>query len=235
MAQPKLYSDLEKRLGHKFRERELLEQALTHARVRAGRSGHIDNERLEFLGDRVLGLAVAELLHGKFPKLREGELARRFNRLVSGESCADVARSIGLGQALILADSEAGSGGRDKDTILADALEALLGAIFLEAGFDQARKTVIDLWSDRLSGLTDNPVDPKSALQEWAQGRGLPLPRYSEVSRKGPDHAPEFVAEVVVRGYAAAGATGSSKRQAEQAAALEFLTREGVWKSETND
>jgi len=206
------YLELEQRLDYKFRSTKLLEQALTHASVRAGRSGQLDNERLEFLGDRVLGLAVAEFLLTSFPKLREGELARRFNKLVSGESCAEVARSIELGKFVILADSEAGSGGRDKDTILADAMEAILGAIFIEAGFEKARVTVLKIWSYRLSQLTNNPVDPKSALQEWA-----------------PDHAPQFVAEVQVGEYPPASASGSSKRQAEQAAAFTFLQREGVW------
>lgn len=232
MAQARKYQDLEQSLDYRFKNNKLIEQALTHASVRAGRSGHKDNERLEFLGDRVLGLSVAELLHDKFPKLREGELARRFNRLVSGDSCAEVARSIDLGRFVILADSEAGSGGRDKDTILADAMEALLGAMFIEAGFARARDTVIRLWADRVAQLTANPVDPKSALQEWAQGRGLPLPRYSERSRTGPDHAPRFVSEVEVQNYPPASAEGTSKRQAEQIAARAFLEREGVWKEQ---
>jgi ribonuclease III len=224
------FRDLEKLLNYTFRSKKLIEQALTHASVRAGRSGQFDNERLEFLGDRVLGLAVAGLLHAMFPKLREGELARRYNRLVSGETCADVARSIDLGRFVILADSEAGSGGRDKDTILADAIEAILGAIFIEAGFEKARDLVVALWQERIANLNRNPVDPKSALQEWSQGNGLALPKYTEVSRSGPDHAPRFVAEVRIGEYAPATADGTSKRQAEQAAARVFLEREGVWK-----
>jgi ribonuclease III len=235
VSNPRRYFELEQRLDYKFRSSRLLEQALTHSSVRAGRSGQLDNERLEFLGDRVLGLAVAELLLTTFPKLREGELARRFNKLVSGESCAEVARSIDLGRFVILADSEAGSGGRDKDTILADAMEAILGAIFIEAGFEKARATVLKIWSYRLSQLTKNPVDPKSALQEWAQGRGLALPVYLERSRSGPDHAPQFVAEVQVGEYPPASAAGPSKRQAEQAAALTFLQREGVWKDNQDE
>lgn len=232
MGRTQDYQELEKKLGHRFRDRKLLEQALTHASVRAGRSGQVDNERLEFLGDRVLGLAMAETLHARFPALREGELARRFNRLVSGDTCAAVARTLDLGRYVILADSEAGSGGREKDTILADALEALLGAVFLEAGFEKAHKIITSLWSERIKDLTGNPVDAKSALQEWAQGNGLPLPSYRELSRSGPDHAPEFVAEVTIESHAAASAQGTSKRQAEQAAARFFLVREGIWKDD---
>jgi ribonuclease-3 len=235
VADARNFQELEKLLDYKFRSSKLIEQALTHASVRAGRNGQLDNERLEFLGDRVLGLAVAGLLHAKFPKLREGELARRYNNLVSGESCADVARSIDLGRFVILADSEAGSGGREKDTILADAMEAILGAVFIEGGFEKARDLVVALWEDRIANLNRNPVDPKSALQEWAQGNGLSLPKYIDLSRSGPDHAPRFVSEVRVGNFEPAAAEGASKRQAEQAAARLLLQREGVWPDERDE
>ncbi|KAB8320301.1 hypothetical protein SD81_001400 [Tolypothrix campylonemoides VB511288] len=149
MKRPARTTELEKAIGYKFKDRALLQRALTHASARSSRTVE-DNERLEFLGDRVLGLAIAELLCEKLPQANEGELARRFNRLVRGGTCAQIGRAIGLGPHLILSGSEAESGGRDKDTILADAMEALLGALMIEAGFDQARKIVRALWAGEL-------------------------------------------------------------------------------------
>lgn len=232
MARARKFAGLEAALGYQFKDRKLLERALTHASVRSVSAKAQDNERLEFLGDRVLGLAVAEMLHAALPDHPEGELARYFNRLVRGATCAAVGREIGIGAHLILSDSEAGHGGRDKDTILADAIEAVLGAVFVESGFDAGRKTVKRLWGDRFALKASSFIDAKSALQEWAQGRGLPLPSYVEVSRDGPDHAPSFVTEVRIDGVLAARGTGASKRHAEQAAASTLLTREGVWSKE---
>ncbi len=229
MLRPRKYKDLEKRLGYKFKTEASLTRALTHSSARSGKKSQGDNERLEFVGDRVLGLAISKMLSDKFPDANEGELARRFNRLVRGETCAKVGRTLDLGSHLILSDSEAGSGGRRKDTIIADAIEAVLGAIFLEAGFDKARDVVLRLWQDE--SLEQQPsvsVDAKSALQEWSQGQGMDLPRYSEVERKGPDHAPVFVSEVRIKGREPARGEGTSKRIAEQAAASAFLRREGV-------
>lgn len=223
------FKDLEKALGHRFKNQQLLEIALTHASMRGGKGQRSDNERLEFIGDRVLGLAIAEVLSERFPVASEGELARRYNRLVRGEACARVARALGLGPYLILSESESGSGGRAKGTILADAMEALLGAIFLDAGFDAARGAVRRLWEPQAH---DQPTaagpDAKSALQEWAQGRGLALPQYTEVERMGPDHAPRFTSEVRIAGHPPARGEGASKRAAEQAAARALLEREGV-------
>jgi ribonuclease-3 len=182
----------------------------------------------------VLGLAVVELLNELCPTANEGDLARRFNRLVRGAACANVARQIGLGPHLILSNSEAESGGRAKETILADAIEALLGAIFLEAGFDVARDVVRTLWATQLRQLPQIAADAKSALQEWAQGQGLELPEYIEIARSGPDHAPHFVAQVTIKGKQPAQGEGASKRQAEQAAANALLAREGVWKSSSH-
>jgi ribonuclease-3 len=198
--------------------------------VRQASAKRRDNERLEFLGDRVLGLAVAELLNETYPIASEGELARLYNRLVRGGTCAEIARELNLGQALVLSESEEGSGGRDKETILADACEALLGAIFLEAGFEKVRDVVRVHWSTRLATAPAEVGDAKSALQEWAQGQGLDLPRYVEVERLGPDHAPRFTAEVSIKGRKAARGEGASKRAAEQAAAAALLSREGVWR-----
>ncbi len=229
------YKALETRLGHKFKREELLERALTHSSVSGGKVRRSDNERLEFVGDRVLGLVIAELLADQFPSAREGELAKRFNRLVRRETCAIVGRELGLGEFIILSDSEADSGGRDKDTILADAVEALLAAVFFDAGFETARKTVRRLWDGRNTQAPKVAVDAKSALQEWAQGRGMALPDYVEVSRDGPDHAPRFTTEVRIKGTDPARGSGNSKRHAEQAAAMALLVREGVWSGQADD
>ncbi len=226
---------LEKALGYKFKDRALLRRALTHASVRSQRDGGGDNERLEFLGDRVLALAIAELLVEIDSEATEGELARRFNRLVRREACARIGRDLGLGGVLILSVSEADSGGRDKDTILADACEALLGALFIESGFDVARGVVRRLWTPLADGAPRAAPDPKSALQEWAQGQGLSLPEYIEVGRAGPDHAPRFTAEVRVGRMSPAQGEGANKRAAEQAAAAALLRQKGVWTTESHD
>lgn len=228
MLRPRKFKELETKLGYKFKDPALLERALTHASVRGGKVARFDNERLEFIGDRVLGLAIAEALNGQYPDASEGELARRYNRLVRGEACAKVARNIGLGDHLILSESEADSGGRNKTTILADAAEALLGAVFIDGGFEKARGVVNRLWREQSELVPEVSVDAKSALQEWAQGQGLALPRYTVVARNGPDHAPRFTAEVLIAGKAPAQGEGASKRIAEQAAATALLTREGV-------
>jgi ribonuclease-3 len=223
--------DLCARLGHEFSDPALLKVALTHASARAGACPHEDNERLEFLGDRVLGLAIAELLADSFPKAREGELARWFNHLVRAETCAEIAQEWQLGTFILMSGGEAGSGGRSKKTILANACEAVLGAIFADGGYDSARAVVHRFWQPQLDMLELAAPDAKSLLQEWAQGRRLPLPRYLEVAREGPDHAPRFTAEVQIDGVAPERGTGANKRAAEQAAALAMLVREGVWQA----
>lgn len=228
MLKPRKFKDLEKKLGYKFKRPELLERALTHASVRGGKKARVDNERLEFIGDRVLGLAIVEILNEDFPEANEGELARRYNRLVRGETCAKVGRALGLGEHLILSESEAESGGRNKVTIIADAVEAVLGAVFVDAGFDKSRLVVRRLWTNAQEHKPEATADAKSALQEWAQGKGLALPEYVEVARKGPDHAPQFTSEVRIDGKAPARGEGTSKRAAEQAAATALLVREGV-------
>lgn len=235
MARGRKTKGLETVLGYTFREPALLERALTHSSSRADRISVEDNERLEFVGDRVLGLAIAEVLTELDPVASEGALARRFNRLVRKESCARIARDLGLGPALKLSPSEEESGGRNKDTILADALEAVLAAVYLEAGFPTARDVVRRLWSPMISELPEAVTDAKSALQEWAQGQGLALPSYVEISREGPDHAPQFTAEVRIGGKRPARGSGNSKRTAEQAAATALLAREGVWRTGTNE
>jgi ribonuclease III len=234
MFRARKYKVLEKALGYKFRDEALLTRALTHSSFKGAKGTAKvigDYERMEFIGDRVLGLAISELLHEKFPKANEGELARRFNKLVRGETCAIVGRAVGLGPFMIMSDSEAQNGGRDKDTILADAIEAVLGAIFLDSTFEKSRTVVRNLWaphSDQQAKSVTASADAKSALQEWAQGRGLPLPQYQELERTGPDHAPVFKTEVRIRGRDPATGRGASKRAAEQAAATALLEREGV-------
>ena len=228
-AKPAL-AELSARLGHEFADPAPLKLALTHASARAGAKPNEDNERLEFLGDRVLGLAVAELLAGQFPDAAEGELARWFNHLVRAETCAEVAQDWDLGKFLVMSGGEAGSGGRYKKTILANACEAVLGAVFADGGYTAAREVVRRAWQPHLSELDLAAPDAKSVLQEWAQGRRLPLPRYLEVAREGPDHAPRFTAEVQIEGVEPIRGQGANKRAAEQAAALAMLVREGVWR-----
>jgi ribonuclease-3 len=223
------------RLGYAFKNRSLIELALTHASARPSLKPNEDNERLEFLGDRVLGLAIAELLTASFPDASEGELARRFNQLVRAETCAEVAQDWELGKLILMSGGEADSGGRGKKTILANACEAVLGAIFIDGGYAAARDIVHRFWAAELSGYGLATPDAKSVLQEWAQGRRLPLPRYIEIAREGPDHAPHFTAEVQIDGVAPERGHGANKRAAEQAAALAMLLREGVWQAPTHD
>ena len=228
-------TQLFERLGYAFKNRSLIELALTHASARPSLKPNEDNERLEFLGDRVLGLAIAELLTASFPDASEGELARRFNQLVRAETCAEVAQDWELGKLILMSGGEADSGGRGKKTILANACEAALGAIFIDGGYAAARDIVHRFWAAELSGYGLATPDAKSVLQEWAQGRRLPLPRYIEIAREGPDHAPHFTAEVQIDGVAPERGHGANKRAAEQAAALAMLLREGVWPAPTHD
>lgn len=231
----KSFETLTERLGHAFSNPELLRRALTHSSARNRKPSSHDYEQLEFLGDRVLGLVISEMLIESFPDAREGDLARRFNRLVRKETCAEVAEEIQLGDFVIMSASEAESGGRGKQTILGDACEAVLGAVFRDAGYDAARTVIRRFWSPRLYDNTVPLRDAKSALQEWAQGRGLALPIYSETARKGPDHAPRFTTSVEVEGLEPATGEGASKRAAEQSAAAAILVRQGVWKHGEED
>jgi ribonuclease-3 len=218
---------LERRLGHTFEDRALLERALTHAsKLGLGRSGVRHNEGLEFLGDRVLGLSIAEALYTRNPEADPDALNKRFAFLVSRDGCAEVARAIGLDEAI---DVPKFQGLRRNDTALADACEALLAAVFLDAGFETARKVVLGLWAEMLERPIDfTAANPKTALQEWAQGQGRPLPRYEVVAREGPDHAPRFTVQAVVEGYEPVTAAGRSRQEAEKAAAHALLKREGI-------
>ncbi len=220
----KLSADLQTlstRLGHRFERPELLVRAVTHS-SRAGVNRE-DNQRLEFLGDRVLGLVMAEALLAEDKAASEGQLAPRFNALVRKETCADVAREIDLGDSLKLGRSEMMSGGRRKQALLGDAMEAVIAAVYLDAGFDAAKAMVLRLWGNRIGSVKDDARDAKTALQEWAQARAMPPPSYVELSREGPDHAPVFVIEVRLEDGQTASAKAGSKRQAEQAAAKTLL------------
>ncbi|ABG31007.1 ribonuclease 3 [Roseobacter denitrificans] len=213
----------QKRLGHQFNQPALLAQAVTHASMSTANRG--DNQRMEFLGDRVLGLVMAEALLRLDNNATEGQLAPRFNALVRKETCADVAREIDLGAVLRLGRSEMLSGGRRKQALLGDAIEAVIAAVYQDAGFDAARALILRLWGDRVHEVEEDARDPKTALQEWAQARGLQPPRYEEVSRKGPDHAPIFTISVRISTGETDQATAGSKRQAEQAAAQALLAK----------
>jgi ribonuclease-3 len=217
---------LEARIGHHFGDATLIGAALTHV---SGASGpkRATYQRLEFLGDRVLGLVVSEMLYAAFPQADEGELSRRLAGLVRKESCAEVALEWGVQAYVRLGDSEK-SAGAVKTAILGDVCESLIGAVFLDAGYLAARAVVTRAFEPRMRSPRRPLRDAKTALQEWAQARGLATPVYRELSRRGPDHAPLFTITVEVAGFALVEATGSSKRLAEQEAAGAFIAREGI-------
>ena len=211
------------RLGYPV-SRERLAEALTHPS--AATAARPSYERLEFLGDRVLNLMIAEALVALHPRETEGQLALRLNALVRRETVSEVAAEIGLGPHLHLARAESMAGGRRRETILCDAMEAVIAAIFLDCGIDAARETVRRLWGARLAGQgrAATVQDAKTALQEWAQARGMPPPAYVTVDRSGPDHAPQFTVEARLQTGQAARGAASSKRAAEQAAATTLLS-----------
>ncbi len=225
---------LETTIGYSFTDPALLEQALTHISALKGEGRGASYQRLEFLGDHVLGLAISEMLFRAFPRANEGELSRRLADLVRRESCADVARTIDLGAALRLGASEASAGGRLRVAILADVCESLIGAVFLDGGYEAASAFVERFWSDRMRAPARPLRDPKTILQEWAQAHGLPTPSYREIERTGPHHDPEFRVAVTLPNREAAEGKGRSKRAAEQAAAAAMLSREGV-RADRND
>ncbi len=224
----RLSADLEafaKRLGHRFQNPELLVRAVTHASIASG--SRPDNQRQEFLGDRVLGLVIAEALLKADLDASEGQLAPRYNALVRKETCAEVARAIDLGAVLKLGRSEMVSGGRRKEALLADALEAVIAAIYQDAGFEAAHDAVIRLWGSRVGAVKSDARDAKTALQEWAQARRQQPPIYAEVARSGPDHAPLFTVEARLEDGMSAQAEAPSKRAAEQNAAHLLLEKLG--------
>ena len=223
-------SALEERIGYKFADKLLLERALTHISALSGgpQNRVASYQRLEFLGDHVLGLVISDMLFRAFGKANEGELSRRLADLVRKDACADVARAMDLGPALKLGSSEQQAGGRKRTTILADACEALVGAVFVDGGYKAAAQVIETFWKPRMLRPVRSLRDPKTMLQEWAQARGLPTPAYKEVARTGPHHDPKFRVAVTLPDRAPAEGTGSSKRAAEQAAAAAMLKTEGV-------
>lgn len=215
---------IEKILSVEFQDKALIKQALTHPSLT--KKGP-DYERMEFLGDHVLGLVICEELYNRYPQEDEGELTKRLAGLICGETLVKVARSLDLGEHIVMAASEAAGGGRDNKTNLENAMEAVIGAIYLDQGLGTAKEFILHNWSDLIDEMVEPPKDAKSSLQEWAQGRGLPLPDYEVVKTEGPSHAPMFEVKVTVQGQEPQSATGTSKRAAEQKAAeklLELLT-----------
>src|SRR3954453_9657027 len=221
--------EFEERIGYRFKDPALLEQALTHISALTGARNRAGSyQRLEFLGDHVLGLVISDMLFRAFARADEGEMSRRLADLVRKEACADVGRTIELGAAIRLGASEANAGGRTRTAILADVCEALIGAVFIDGGYPAASALIERLWSERMRTPARPLRDSKTVLQEWAQARGLPAPSYREVERKGPDHDPEFRVSVQLPNRPPAEGLGRSKRAAEQDAAAAMLTREGV-------
>ena len=219
---------LEAQLDYRFKDISLAERALTHlsATSTASAANRLDSyQRLEFLGDRVLGLVVADMLYAAHTEAGEGELSIRLAALVRREACAEVAAQWGVGPHLRLGVGEAQAGGREKTAILADACESLIGAVFLDGGFKPARALIEKAWAPRMRAIAAPERDAKTALQEWAQARALAAPAYDEVERSGPDHAPKFTVQVSIEGFAPEMGTATSKRAAEQAAAKAFITR----------
>lgn len=214
------------KLGYRFRDPGLAQTALTH---RSG-AGQNENtyERLEFLGDRVLALVIADLLYETYPNEEEGALAKRLVALVRRETLADVASDIGLAPDIRLSRGEEDAGGRNNPAILADVCEALIGAIYRDGGIEPARTFIRDHWTARMSATVTPPKDAKTTLQEWAQGQGMELPVYTEFSRTGPDHAPIFDIQVSVGAFPPERAEAPTKRAAEQKAAERLLRRLGV-------
>ncbi len=223
MAKPPPLDRLFEALGRRV-DPELMDRALTHPSAATPARPHY--QRLEFLGDRVLNLLIAEALHQRRPDEPEGRLAPRLNELVRKETCAEVAAEIGLGPHLRLDRAESRGGGRKRVTILADAMEAVIAAVWLDGGVEAARETVLRLWGARLDAQgADAPQDAKTALQEWAQARGMTPPTYAVLDRRGPDHAPRFTVEARLADGAAEAAEAPTKRAAEQAAAAALLER----------
>jgi ribonuclease-3 len=217
-------AELEQTIGYRFADPALLREALTHSSAIAhGRRGQRSNERLEFLGDRVLGLAVADLLMVRFPGESEGALTKRHAGLVCRETLAEIALELDLGRFLVLGRSEEEAGGRARPATLANGLEALIGAVYLDGGLTPAERLIEQRWGPRLAAMLTPPRDAKTALQEWAQGRGLALPDYRVVEVGGPAHAPRFEVVVSVAELPPAKAVAGSKRAAEQAAAEQLL------------
>ncbi len=221
-------ASLEKKIGHRFKDKSLLTQALTHVSAIGGGKHTISYQRFEFLGDHVLGLVIADLLLREFVSAQEGELSQRLSDLVRKETCAEVGLELDLGSYVYFGQHELQSGGRKKKTILADVCEAVIGAVYLDGGFAAAAKFVDKYWRARALAPGRELRDAKTRLQEWAQKQGLPPPSYRQVERKGPDHKPVFRIAVEVPGIASGEGVGATKRDAERAAAEAALQTQGI-------
>ena len=222
-------SAIEERIGHKFADPNLLVTAMTHvSALKPSRKRGESYQRLEFLGDHVLGLIVSDMLYRSFPNADEGELSKRLADLVRKESCADVAKSLGLADDIKLGAVGAGAGVRLRKSVLGDICEAVIGAVYLDGGYEAASEFVARNWTERMKKPRQPLRDPKTVLQEWAQGKGLPTPVYREVERTGPHHDPQFRVAVDLPGLAPAEGVGGSKRAAEKVAASVMIEREGV-------
>lgn len=224
---------LRKRLGHHFSGLDQLEQALTHpsarsAKFRKGGKRVHENERLEFLGDRVLGLVIAEWLMERFPDGNEGDLAQKLNALVRKETCAEVARQMELDQYIRVGKTERNGAVHKRTTVLGDAMESLIAAIYLDGGYEAAKTVIKKWWQTHMETVDDVLRDPKTVLQEWAQGRGLAAPTYTVVSQSGPDHNPKFEIDVEVEGMTGETGCGRTKRGAEQDAAEKLLLSQSI-------
>ena len=215
--------EISKILDYQFKNNRLLEEALTHASAR--KSSKVNNERLEFLGDRVLGLVIAEELLRKNPNSSEGEIATYYNSLVKKETCSFIAKEIGLENLLTLGKSVKRTNDRQKDKILGNAIEALIGAIFLDAGFEISKQLVLKVWRKQIDIVRDIEAHAKTALQEFLQSKGQEPPTYKQISRTGPDHDPDFCVEVVLGSGLNAIGSGSTKRMAETRAAEQILEK----------
>lgn len=217
----KHYQELEAQIGHVFDNKSLLLAALTHSST----GNSLNYERLEFLGDRVLGLVVSEILYEKFEDEKEGDLAKRLSSLVQGSWLARMAGQINLGDYIAFSEAERSSGGFENENILADVMEALIGALYLDRGLEACRDFITALWGNSFDEMDKPPQHPKTALQEWAQGQGLPLPVYKIIGQSGPDHAPIFDIRLKVEGHDELIAQGRSRQLAEKEAAKAFLAQ----------
>ena len=225
LSVPSAAKAIEARLGHEFADRALLTEALTHSSATGRDRGRRSNERLEFLGDRVLGLVIADLLIALYPGEGEGDLSRRHAALVRRETLAEVAADLGAARWLVVGRSEEEAGGRANPALLANVVEALIGALYLDGGLGAAKRFIRQHWLPRLQSMAVPPRDAKTSLQEWAQSRGLGLPIYEVAAVAGPAHAPRFDVSVSLSGFPPGRAIAGSKRAAEQAAAEELLAR----------
>ena len=210
---------LQEKIDHQFSNPKLIGEAVTHSST--GKENNY--ERLEFLGDRVVGLVVAQELYNRFPEEPEGHMAKRLAALVQGEMLAEIAQEISLGEFINFSDAEEAAGGAENENILADVFEAVIGALYLDAGFEKCQNLLLSLYDGHFDNMKAPPQHPKTALQEWAQGKGLPLPLYEITSQDGPDHAPEFEVTLFVEGFDMLQAKGRSRQQAEKEVAEQFL------------